>query len=335
MTLDLAAYNSKKVLITGGLGFIGSNLAMRLAESSRAEIRIVDSLHPLCGGNPRNLDGIVRPVQVYTFDLREASKLQEILQDVDVIFNLAGHVSHMDSIQDPLQDLGGNAEAHLFLLEGCRALNPHTRIVYSSTRQVYGRPQRLPVDEDHPVHPLDINGVNKYAAEQYHRIYYQVHGIETCCLRLVNTYGPRQLILSASQGVVGWFFHQILCNEEIVLFGDGKQIRDLTYVDCVLDALLLAGVHPSAPGKIYNLGSAEPISLLDLAKLMISIAGKSSYRFAPFPEEQRKIDIGNYCGSFSQIHDELGWSPQVSLRDGIGRTLEFFDQRRSVYITNH
>jgi UDP-glucose 4-epimerase len=334
MTQDLTAYNNKKVLITGGLGFIGSNMAMRLAESSRAEIRIIDSLHPSCGGNPRNLDGIARSVQVYRFDLREAKKLHEVLWDVDVIFNLAGHVSHIDSMRDPLQDLGGNAEAHLCLLESCRTLNPRARIVYSSTRQVYGRPQLLPVDESHPVHPLDINGVNKHAAELYHCIYYQVHGIETCCLRLANTYGPRQLIQNPSQGVVGWFFHQILCNEEIVLFGDGKQIRDLTYVDCVLDALLLAGIHPSAPGKIYNLGSGEPISLRDLADLMISIAGKSSYRFAPFPEERKKIDIGNYFGSFSRIHEELGWSPRVSLRDGIRRTLEFFDRHRSTYISH-
>jgi UDP-glucose 4-epimerase len=335
MTLDLATYNGKKVLITGGLGFIGSNLAMRLAEASQAEIRIVDSLHPLCGGNPRNLDEIVRPVQVHIFDLREASRLYEVMRDVDIIFNLAGHVSHTDSMLDPLQDLGGNAEAHLFLLEACRTLNPQVRIIFSSTRQIYGCPQHLPVDENHPVNPLDINGVNKYAAELYHRIYYQVHGIETCCLRLVNTYGPRQLIRSASQGVVGWFFHQILSNEEIVLFGDGNQIRDLTYVDCVVDALLLAGIHPDAPGKVYNLGGSEPISLLNLAELMISIAGRNSYRFAPFPKDRRKIDIGNYFGSFSRIHEDLGWRPQVSLRDGIRRTLEFFERHRSVYITNH
>jgi nucleoside-diphosphate-sugar epimerase len=331
MTLDLAAYDQRTVLITGGLGFIGSNLAMRLAAGSRANIRIADSLHPSCGGNPRNLDGIARSVQIHTLDLRDSLKLCEVIQEVDVIFNLAGHVSHSDSMRVPLQDLGGNTEAHLCLLESCRALNPRARIVYSSTRQFYGRPQRLPVDEDHPVLPVDINGVNKYAAELYHRIYYYVHGIETCCLRLTNTYGPRQLIRNASQGVVGWFFHQILCNEEIVLFGDGKQIRDLNYVDCVVDAFLLAGVHPAAPGKIYNLGSTEPISLLDLAELMISISGKGSYRFVPFPEENRRIDIGNYYGSFSRIQEELGWSPKVSLHDGIQRTLDFFDKNRSVY----
>jgi UDP-glucose 4-epimerase len=332
MIQTVAAYDNKTVLITGGLGFIGSNLAMRLAASGRSEIRIVDSLHPSCGGNQKNLDGIPRPVQVYTFDLRETSKLREILPGVDVIFNLAGHVSHNDSMRDPLQDLGGNAAAHLCLLESCRAVNPRARIVYSSTRQFYGRPQRLPVDESHPVLPVDINGVNKYAAELYHRIYHQVHGIETCALRLTNTYGPRQLIRNASQGFIGWFFHQVLCGEEIALFGDGKQIRDLTYVDCAVHAFLLAGVHPKAPGKIYNLGGFAPITLLELAELMIAIAGKGSVRFVPFPEEGKKIDIGNYYGSSARIREELGWVPEVSLQDGIRRTLDFFDRRRSLYI---
>ena len=332
MTQNLKVYDNKRVLITGGLGFIGSNLAMRLAESSSADIRIIDSLHQACGGNPHNLEGIARPAEVHTFDLRDVSKLREVVPGVDVIFNLAGHVSHTNSMKDPLQDLGGNAEAHLCLLECCRILNPHVRVVYSSTRQIFGCPQYLPVDEDHVDRPVDINGVNKYAAELYHRIYYQVHGIETCSLRLTNTYGPRQLIRNASQGVVGWFIHQILCDEEITLFGDGRQLRDLTYVDCVVDALLLAGVHPLAPGKIYNLGSGMPISLLELVKLMISVSGKGRYNFAPFPVERQKIDIGDYYGSFSRIYEELHWEPQVSLRDGIRRTLEFFEQHRSAYI---
>jgi UDP-glucose 4-epimerase len=255
-----------------------------------------------------------------------------VLPGVDVIFNLAGHVSHTDSMNNPLQDLGGNTEAHLCLLESCRVVSPGARVVYTSTRQCYGRPLRIPVDEEHPIQPLDINGVNKYAAELYHRIYHQVHGVETCSLRLTNTYGPRQLIRNTSQGVVGWFFHQILNNEEIILFGDGRQVRDLTYVDCVADALLLAGVHPGAPGKVYNLGGDAPVSLLNLVEMMIDVAGKGRYRFAPFPEERQKIDIGDYQGSFARIHEELGWSPKVSIRDGIRRTLEFFEQHRSIYI---
>jgi UDP-glucose 4-epimerase len=331
MNETLSIYDGKTVLITGGLGFIGSNVAMRLAEGSRAEIRIVDSLSSACGGNIANIEGISRPVQIHTFDLREVSKLRGVVAGVDVLFNLAGHVSHVDSMRNPLQDLGGNAAAHLGLLETCRAVNPGVRVIYSSTRQFYGRPQYLPVDEEHPIRPVDINGVNKYAAEQYHRIYHLVHGIETCALRLTNTYGPRQLIRNASQGFIGWFFHQILCNREIILFGDGLQIRDLTYVDCVVNALLIAGIHPNAPGKIYNLGGMAPISLLKLAELMISIAGRGSYRFVPFPDEGKKIDIGDYYGSYSRIHMELGWSPGIALEDGIRRTLSFFS-RHPAYI---
>jgi UDP-glucose 4-epimerase len=332
MTQHLTAYDGKVILVTGGLGFIGSNLAMRLAEFSRAEIRIVDSLHPVCGGNRNNLDGIVRPIQIYTCDLRDSSRMREIVAGVDVIFNLAGLVSHIDSMRNPLQDLAGNAEAHLSLLESCRIASPRARIVYSSTRQFYGRPERLPVDESHPVSPVDINGVNKYAAELYHRIYHRVYGIETCSLRLTNTYGPRQLIRNARQGFIGWFFHQALCNEEIVLFGDGKQVRDLTFVDCVVDAFLIAGTHPKAPGRIYNLGGMAPTTLLNLVELLILVSGKGTFRFAPFPEDGRKIDIGDYYGSYSRIHEELGWSPQVPLHEGIRRTLEFFDRHRTLYL---
>lgn len=328
----LPAYDQKIVLITGGLGFIGSNLAHRLALCSRAKIRIVDSLHPACGGNPWNLEDIVRPAEVHTFDMRDAAKLREVVRNVEVVFNLAGQISHIDSMHHPLQDLQANAEAHLSLLETCRAHNPGARVVFSSTRQCYGRPQRLPVDEEHPILPLDINGVNKYAGESYHRIYRQAHGLETCSLRLTNTYGPRQLIRHSRQGFIGWFIHQILCDDEIVLFGGGTQIRDLTYVDCVVDALLLAGSHPDAPGRIYNLAGPQPVSLLEIVEMMIAISGKGRYRIAPFPEEHRRIDIGSYYGSSARIQAELGWRPRVELREGLSRALEFFEKRRHMYL---
>jgi len=332
MTQNLSIYDRSVVLITGGLGFIGSNLAIRLAEQSSAEIRIVDSLHPSCGGNPHNLAGITRPVKIHRFDLREISRLREVVSGVDVVFNLAGNVSHTMSMEDPRTDLRNNVEAHICLLETCRAVSPRARIIYSSTRQCYGRAQRLPVDEEHPIAPVDINGVNKYAAELYHRIYYHVHGLETCCLRLTNTYGPRQFIRNAKQGIVGWFFHQVLCGEEIVIFGDGSQVRDLNYVDCVVDALLIAGKHPRAAGQVYNLGSTETITLLELARQIIEIYGKGSYRFAPFPEESRKIDIGDYFGSFARIREEMGWTPRITLREGIRRTLDFYERNRSIYL---
>lgn len=332
MSPTTEAYDRKVVLVTGGFGFIGSNLVHRLARESRVEIRVVDSLHPGCGGNRQNLANVARKVDIQIFDLSQDSRLKEVVRGVDVIFNLAGQVSHIDSMDYPLSDLKANAEAHLNLLESCRQCSPHARIVYSSTRQIYGKPQYLPVDEEHPIVPVDVNGVNKFAAESYHRIYGQVYGLETCALRLTNTYGPRQLLRHPRQGFIGWFIRKILAGEEVTLFGDGKQVRDLNYVDCVVDALLRAGIHPSAAGRVYNLGSGEPVTLLALVEMMISIYGKGSYRLEPFPKERLRIDIGSFYSDFSRICQELGWTPQVSLREGLTRTLEFFDRHREIYL---
>ena len=327
-------YDKKTVLVTGGLGFIGSNLAHRLAGSSTAEVRLVDSLDPACGGNPQHLDGIARPVDLHIFDVRDSSRLREVVGGVDVIFNLAGRVSHIDSMSDPLCDLKANAEAHLSLLEVCRKYNPGARIVYSSTRQSYGRPTTLPVTEDHLIFPVDINGIHKNAAEAYHRIYNHVHGLATCSLRLTNTYGPRQFVRDARLGFFGWFIHQLLCDQEIVLFGDGKQLRDMNYVDCVVDALLIAGVHPRAPGRVYNLGTGRPVSLLELVEMMIDVFGKGRYCLAEFPDERRRIDIGSYYADFSSINRELGWRPRMDLREGLTRTLEFFKLNRHLLRSN-
>lgn len=318
------AYDRKVVLVTGGLGFIGSNLVHRLAADSGAEIRVIDSLDPECGGNAGNLDGVARPVQVNIFDLKASASLRDVLRGVDVIFSLAGRVSHIDSMTDPVSDLRANAEAQLNLLDLCRRVIPSARIVYSSTRQCYGRPHSLPVREDHPTHPVDINGINKFAAESYHRIYHEVYGLETCSLRLTNTYGPRQFTRNARLGFLGWFIHQLLCGEEIVLFGDGRQLRDFTYVDCVVEALLMAGIHPQAPGSLYNLGGGQPTSLIDLVELMIEIAGHGKYRLAPFPDDRRRIDIGSYYSDCSRIAADLGWRPAIDLREGLTRTFDFF-----------
>jgi UDP-glucose 4-epimerase len=325
-------YHDRVVLITGGLGFIGSNLAHRLAAESRAELRIVDSRHPRCGSNPHNLEGLARPAALYAFDLADADRLEGVLDGVDVIFNLAGQISHTDSMEFPLEDLDANARAHLTLLECCRRRRPGARIVYASTRQVYGRPTALPVDESHRALPTDVNGVDKLAAESYHRIYHQAHGLETCSLRLTNTYGPRQLIRHARQGFIGWFINRLLCGEEVRIFGDGQQVRDLNFVDCVVDAFLRAGVDARAVGAVYNLGSGEPITLTALVELMIELHGSGSYRLQPFPEARRRIDIGSYHGDFSRIRADLDWQPQVGLREGLRRTLEFFERHRAHYL---
>jgi UDP-glucose 4-epimerase len=324
MDTALAEYDGKIVLVTGGLGFIGSNLVHRLAACTSAEIRVVDSLDPACGGNIDHLDGIARPVDVHVFDIRNHQCLREMVRDVDVIFNLAGRISHVDSMIDPILDLQANAEAHLSLLDTCRALNPTARIVYSSTRQCYGRPTSLPVSEGHLVSPVDVNGIDKHAGESYHRLYQEVYGMETCALRLTNTYGPRQFMRNARLGFIGWFFHRLLCGQEILVFGDGVQLRDLTYIDCVVDALLKAGTSPKAPGKVFNLGSGVPISLLKLVEMMIEVFGRGSYRLADFPADRRRIDIGSYYADISLIRSELDWHPRVDLREGLIRTFEFY-----------
>jgi UDP-glucose 4-epimerase len=331
-TKSAADYDHRTVLVTGGLGFIGSNLVRHLATRSSATIRVVDSLNPMCGGDIRNIDGLRRPVDVHIFDLRDTTKLEGVLRGVDVVFNLAGQVSHSDSMKDPFQDLRSNVEAQLALLESCRQHCPDARVVYAGTRQCYGRPRQLPVGEDHPIAPRDVNGAHKFAAECYHSIYHRAYGLATCSLRLTNTYGPRQMIRNPRQGFIGWFVHQAVCDRTITVFGDGSQLRDLNYVSCVVDALLRAGVHPRAPGRVYNLGDAEPISLLALAELPVAGAGKGRTRLAPFPPQQQVIDIGNYYSNFTRIQRELGWRPLVSLRDGLSSTIRFFEKHRAIYL---
>jgi len=250
---------------------------------------------------------------------------------VDYVFNLAGSVSHLDSMVDPHLDMQLNCADQLKLLEACRSFNPHVKIVFTSTRQVYGEPLYLPVDEEHRIAPLDVNGIHKRAAELYHLLYHRIYGTRVVCLRLTNTYGPRQLLHHNRQGFIAWFIRQAMDGEVIELFGDGKQKRDLVYVDDVVSALLLAGASTSAEGKIYNLAGEEPISLAGLANLLIGITGRGTIESKPFPPERRLIDIGNFYASSQKIESELGWRPQTSLRQGLTQTVEFYSKNRKYY----
>jgi len=322
----------KEVMITGGLGFIGSNLAIRLV-SLGASVTLVDSLVPAYGGNPFNINGILNQVKVNVADVRDQHSTAYLVQGKDFIFNLAGQVSHIDSMEDPFTDLEINVRSQLSLLEACRRNNPSVRIIYTSTRQLYGKPQYLPVDEHHPVLPTDANGVNKLAGELYHMLYRNVYGIRAVSLRLTNTYGPRQLIKHSRQGFMGWFIRRIVEGKEIQLFGDGSQVRDFNYVDDVVDALLLAAVSERAEGQIFNLGGREPISLKQLVEMMIEINGGGSYRLVPFPEDKKRIDIGSFYGKYSKIKEALGWDPETSLRDGLQETFAFYKKNLEHYLT--
>jgi len=331
MMTDLAAaFSGRRTLITGGLGFIGSNLARRLVKLG-AEVLVVDSLIPDYGGNLFNIAGIESRVRVNIADVRDEHGMDYLVRSQDIIFNLAGQVSHLDSMRDPYTDLEINCRSQLSILEACRKHNPGVKIVYAGTRQIYGRPHYLPVDEKHPLEPTDINGVNKLAGEWYHIVYYRVYDLRTVSLRMTNIYGPRMRVKDARQTFIGWWLRQIVEGQELQIFGDGRQVRDFNYVDDVVEALLLAAADSTADGQIYNLGGDEPINLLDLAELLIELNGGGSYRIVPFPADRKRIDIGDFYGDYTKIRTQLGWRPAVPLREGLERTVAFYHRCREHY----
>jgi len=329
--MDLAAsFSGKRTLITGGLGFIGSNLARRLVELG-AEVLLVDSLIPDYGGNPFNIHGIEDKVRVNIADIRDESSMNYLVQGQDYLFNLAGQVSHIDSMRDPYTDLEINCRSQLSLLEACRRHNPEVKVVFAGTRQQYGKPFYLPVDEAHLMQPTDVNGINKMAGEWYHIVYNNVYGVRTCSLRLTNTYGPRQLMKHNRQGFIAWFIRLAIEGKEIQLYGDGSQKRDLTYVDDVVEAFLLAAASDDTNGQVFNLGGLEPISLRELTELIIEVAGRGSYRLVPFPKERQAIDIGDFYADYGKIKRTLGWEPKVRLREGLERTIAYYRKHGERY----
>lgn len=324
------SFNHAQVLITGGAGFIGSNLARRLAGLG-ARVTLVDSLIPQYGGNLFNISGIEDKVRLNISDVRDAHSLSYLVQGMDFLFNLAGQTSHMDSMQNPDVDLEINCQAQLSILEACRRFNPEIRIVFASTRQIYGRPEYLPVDEKHALRPVDVNGINKLAGEQYHLLYHDVYGIRTCVLRLTNTYGPRMRIKDARQTFVGIWIRLALEQKPFEVWG-GEQRRDFTYVDDAVDALLVAATDERAAGRIFNLGGAEAVSLRELARLLVQANGGGEFALREFPEDRKKIDIGDYYSDFSLIQRTLGWEPKVALQEGLSRTLAYYREHLAQYI---
>lgn len=323
-------YSKKKILITGGLGFIGSNLARALVARD-AHVTLVDSLIPHYGGNLFNVADISDKVAVNICDVRDPYAINHLVKGKDFLFNLAGQTSHMDSMTDPKIDLDINASAQLSILEACRCNNPDIKIIFASTRQIYGVPDYLPVDEKHPIRPVDVNGINKLAGESYHLLYHKVYGIRACVLRLTNTYGPRMRVKDARQTFLGVWMRLLLDGKPIKVFGDGSQLRDFNYVDDCVDALLLAGANGESNGKVYNLGGQEVISLKSLAELITNLGHGGSYELVPFPEERKSIDIGDYYGDASLISTDLGWVAKVDLYRGLLQTAKYFSKYQSAY----
>ncbi|WP_298819604.1 NAD-dependent epimerase/dehydratase family protein [Chloroflexus sp.] len=319
-----------RVLITGGLGFIGSNLARRLVELG-AQVTLIDSLIPEYGGNLYNIAGIEERVRVNIADVRDEYSMNYLVQGQDFLFNLAGQTSHLDSMRNPYIDLDINCRAQLSILEACRKNNPRITIVYASTRQIYGKPDYLPVDERHLLHPVDVNGINKMAGEWYHILYNNVYGIRSCALRLTNTYGPRMRVKDARQTFLGIWIRQVIEGKPIQVWGDGTQVRDFTYIDDCVEAMLLAAVHPAAAGQIFNLGGLEVISLRDLAALTVEVAGGGSFEIIPYPADRKPIDIGDYYADDRRIRSLLGWQPRIDLRTGLALTIAFYRQHHKHY----
>lgn len=331
MTPDEEAFRGKRVLVTGGLGFIGSNLSARLIGLG-AKVLLVDSLVPEYGGLLFNISSIKDKVKVNISDVRDEHSMRYLVQGQDYLFNLAGQTSHLDSMEDPYTDLEINAKAQLFILEACRRYNPNVKLVFASTRQIYGKPEYLPVDEKHPLRPVDVNGINKMAGERYHLLYHDVYGIRSCVLRLTNTYGPRMRVKDARQTFLGIWI-RLLVEEKPFDVWEGDQFRDFTYVEDVVEALLMTAVSPEADGKIFNLGGEAPIRLKDLAALLVEVNGGGHYQVHPFPPERKRIDIGDYYADFGRIRTLLGWNPKVPLRQGLAQTISFYREHLERYLS--
>ena len=323
-------FRGEKILITGGLGFIGSNLAIRLIEAG-ASVTIVDSLFPTCGANDFNIETIRNDIEIVEGDAANLTLMRRLVRGKKYVFNLAGHVSHIESMEDPFSDLHMNALAPLSVLEACRHENRGARVIYPGTRQSYGRPESLPLVETQLLKPIDVNGVSKMAGEWLHMVYDRAHGISAVSLRLVNTYGPRQLVKHARQGFVGWFIKQAIEGEEIQLFGDGQQLRGFNYIDDVVDALLIAATHSGLRGDYFNLGGERPVTLEAFVQLLLRVTGRGSYRIVPFPADKKAIDIGSVYTSAEKFNAATGWKPRTTLEEGLTRTVDYYRRFRKHY----
>jgi len=324
-------YRGRRVLVTGGLGFIGSNLARQLLDLG-AEVLLVDAMIPDYGGNLFNIAGVENRLRVIIGDVRNQSTMDLLVRDRQIIFNLAGQVSHIDSMRDPYTDLDINCRAQLSMLEACRQFNPSVKVIFAGTRQVYGKPERLPVDERHLVRPIDVNGVNKAAGENYHLLYNNAFGVRACSLRLTNVYGPRQLIKHNRQGFIGWFIRLAIEDREIQIFGDGSQMRDFVFVDDAADAFLRAGACDACDGEVFNVGGLEPIAHRDLVALLIEVAGTGRVGYVPWPPDKKRIDIGSFYSDSSKFAAATAWKPRVSLREGFHRTIDFYRANLPHYV---
>jgi UDP-glucose 4-epimerase len=324
------ALEGAPVLVTGGYGFIGSNLVRRLVRLG-AQVTVVDALVPNTGANRFNLADVEEHIAVRVVNMTDEDAMREVVRGRTLVFNLVGQVSHVYSMCDPYADLMMNCHAQLGLLEACRKHAPRAKIVFTATRQQYGRPEYLPVDERHPLRPIDINGIHKVAAEAYYLLYGRLYGLHVTSLRLTNTYGPGQLMRNGRHAFVPWLVRLAIDGQPLQIFGHGQQMRDFTYVDDVVEALLGAAQRPESDGEVFNLGGERPYSILEFVDILLGVVGSGSYACVPFPEDRDPIDIGSYYADFSKIKRVLDWQPTVPLAEGLRRTVEYYRRYRNHY----
>jgi UDP-glucose 4-epimerase len=322
-------YAGKRALVTGGLGFIGSNLVIELV-CEGAQVTVIDSLIPGCGGNLYNIAAVRDRIRIVNADIGEVPR--DSIAEFDVIFNLAGEISHIHSMQFPERDLQINTISQLRFLLACAEAARNVRVVYAGTRQVYGVPKYLPVDEAHPLQPVDFNGVHKLAATMYHMMLSRIGQIDAVVLRLTNVYGPRMGLDVVCQGFLSTYIRRMMLGQPLEVFGDGLQLRDPMYVSDAVEAFLVAGVATPLPARSYNVGGFEALSLKQIAQSAASLAGLPEPVIVPFPSDRKGIDIGSYRTDNGRIQRDFGWNPIVGFEEGMRRTHEYFTTEVDHYL---
>lgn len=323
-------YKDVRVLITGGLGFIGSNLARALLDLG-AKVSIVDALIPNLGGNWFNVESIRDKLETVVGDVRDLALMQDLVANKDVIFSLAAQVDHIASMADPIFDLDMSGKGALTVLEACRRKKRGARVVFPGSRLQFGRPRRLPVDEDHPMDPMNIYAVHRLLGEKYHQVYHNAFGISTCVLRLSNPFGPRQQMRHSQYGILNWFVRLALENREITVYGDGSQQRDYFYIQDAVDAFLRAGSMEAADGQVFNVGAGAPITMAEAARTIVDVVGSGKVTHIPWPEDRSRQETGGYITDISKIEKALGWRPKVNFKDGVRQTAEYYRTHREHY----
>jgi len=320
----------KKVLVTGGLGFVGSNLSIRLAEMG-VDVLIVDNMLPRQGGNIFNIEPVKNKVRVNISDIRNATSMNHLVKDVDYVFHLAGQVNHVDSVKNPLNDLSINVEGTLVIMEALRMNNPEAKVIFTGTRGEYGASLKLPVSESHAINPIGIYAITNFAAERIVLTYHNLHKINSVCLRITNTYGPRHQMMHDEYGVFNWFIRKAMDNDIIHIFGNGSILRDYLYIDDLIESMISIMQKDEAYGEVYNVGTGIPVSFIDLAKKITQIICKGRIDFTEFTNERKALEPGDYYADISKIKQKINWTPKVSLEDGIQKTIKYYSKYREHY----